>query len=667
MKIILCAAVIILLKLHTIAQIQISNSKWKGQTEVPSPADIDLEFTKDTFRIIGQSGREFEVMLFSQHNDSLHLRKIAGASPCPGGTEAWYRIEWLENGEKFLLHLINDSCARRANGMKAIRINQRIHPANEASRNWSYKSFSKDSIPGINLAGAYELLKGKKSETVIVAVLGGGIDRKHEDLQDIMWINTKETPGNGIDDDKNGYIDDTWGWNFLSDKKGHTIPQLQEEATYIYKIWKEKYDNAIVSKLNPSEKDEYTIYQKAKKEWEPNYQYVDALKTVLKDSARFLNTVREFAEQASPPRMPISVFKSYDDGNDPFKMAVKKSVLAFFQEADSVYLGFFLQNQPGRWRTFKNFANRHLQAYDLEYDPFKIVGDDPLNLKERNYGSPYIIMAEGETFNHDTHISGIIGANRNNGIGTDGIADNVRIMMVVGMAGGDERDKDIANGIRYAVDNGAKVINMSWGKKSSSHKKAVDEAIRYAEEKDVLLVNAAGNSAVDCDTINYYPVARYNDGNLAKNFLEVGCSQRFFDSRLPAVYSNYGQRTVHLFAPGHDSYGPLPENNYGYAGGTSNAAPFVVGVAALLKSYFPELSMVQIKDIILETVQHPNLQVIRPHFIAAVLPPARRAFMATQGESVLFSNLSISGGILDAEAAVRKAMEVTKQKSLKGF
>jgi subtilisin family serine protease len=664
-KTILTAAFINFFALQATGQIQISNSKWKGQTEVPRTTDIDLEFSKDTFKIF--SGRGIEVMLYSQYNDSLFIRKISGNSQCPEGAAGWYRIEWLENGEKFLLHVINDSCTRRVNGIEAIRINQRIRPSNDASRDWSYKSFSKDSIPGINLTGAYDLLKGRKSETVIVAVLGGGIDRKHEDLKDVMWINTKEIPDNGIDDDKNGYIDDTWGWNFLSDKKGNTIPQLQQEATYIYKIWKGKYDNANVSKLNPSEKEEYALYQKAKKEWESNYQYVAALKTVLKDSAGFLNTVKEFAEQASPPRMPISVFETYDDGNDPFKMAVKKSVLGFFQEADSVYLGFFLQNQQVRWRSFKNFANRHLQAYDLEYDPFKIVGDDPLNLKERNYGSPYIIMAEGETFNHDTHICGIIGAKRNNGIGIDGIADNVRIMMVVGMAGGDERDKDIANGIRYAVDNGAKIINMSWGKRTSSHKKAVDEAIRYAEDKDVLLVNAAGNSGDDCDTINYYPVARYKDGKPAKNFLETGCSQRFLDSRLPAVYSNYGQQTVHLFAPGHDSYGPLPENNYGYSGGTSNAAPFVVGVAALLKSYFPELTMLQIKDIILETVQRPNLQVIRPHFIAPVLSPARRAFMATQGELVPFSNLSISGGILDAEAAVRKAMEVSRLKPLKGF
>ena len=668
MKIILTTAAIVFFTLPAIVQIQISNSKWKGQTEVPRTADVDLEFTKDTFRIIGQAGRGLEVIFFSQHNDSLYIRKISGASPCPEGTEAWYRIEWLENSEKFLLHLINDSCTRRANGIKAIRINQRIRAANETSRNWSYQSLSKDSVPGINLYGAHELLKGKKSTTVIVAIIGGGFDREHEDLKEVTWLNAKEIAGNEIDDDKNGYTDDTWGWNFISDKKGNTVSRHQQDVTYIYKLWKKKYDNAKPARLNDEEKEQFEIYQQAKKIWQEKYQLVPMYKLVLTDSARYLNTVKEFAGHFSNQPISREVFINYNTAADLFKTAVKKTLLTFFPPPDSIHLGMFIQSFKDRWRGLKNNANGHILAYDLEYNPERIIGDDSLNVYEKKYGSPYIIIPPGDSFfNHDTHIAGLIGAKRNNGIGIDGIADNVKIMMIKIGAGGDERDKDVANGIRYAVDNGAKVINMSWGKNFSSHKKVVDEAVRYAEQKDVLLVNSAGNEGSDCDTINYYPVARYRNGNIAGNFLEVGCSRMFYDSRLIPVYSNYGKHTVHLFAPGHNSFGPLPGNEYGHAGGTSNAAPLVVGVAALLKSYFPQLSMLRIKEIILETVQQPDLKVIGPQFIEPGLRPALRAKIAAQGELVPFQSLSITGGILDAEAAVKKALEITKQKTVKGF
>ncbi len=292
----------------------------------------------------------------------------------------------------------------------------------------------------------------------------------------------------------------------------------------------------------------------------------------------------------------------------------------------------------------------------------KIIGDDPANAYEKNYGSPYMIKAPEITFNHDTHIAGIIGAKRNNGVGMDGIADNVQIMMVKAMTGGDERDKDIANAIRYAVDNGAMVINMSWGKRYSSHKQVVDEAVEYAAAHGVLLAHAAGNNGENSDSISFYPQTKLKNGKLAWNLIQVGSSQTKIDPHLAAVYSNYGKHTVDLFAPGDDSYGPLPNNQYGRSSGTSNAAPFVVGVAALLKSYFPELTMLQIRKIILETTYDPGINVIKPHFIDPAVAPARRAALQNEGALVPFSSLSITGGILDAEAAIRKAMEITKQK-----
>jgi cell wall-associated protease len=649
----------LIFSLVAFSQIPLANSKWKPQTEIPR---IQFDFKKDTLSILFTSSREAEIMIFSQQHDSLFIKKISGTGSCPAGSEGWYRIAWFDSGEKLVLHNINDDCSGRIAGFTAHPFD-RIRNENDIPRNWSYKSLQKDSMPGINLYGAYELLKGRKSQPVIIAVLGSGIDRNHEDLKEVMWTNTKEIAGNGVDDDKNGYVDDEWGWNYLSDKEGNTITRMQEEATYIYKLWKNKYDNANASKLKPAEKEEYQIYIEAKKDWQENYNFIRLYKLVVDDSVGFFNEVKGIADKTSLEKMPRSDLVAYDPGTNEFKEAVRKILLKdiFPQnnpKTDSVWLSNLLRNSI-QWRTFKNYVNSFILDYDPEYEPLKIIRDHPLKMDEHNYGSPYIRNDPAISFDHDTHIAGIIGAKGNNGIGIDGIADSVKIMMIKIGAGGN-RDKDAANAIRYAVDNGAKVINLSWTKRFSSHKKLMDDAIYYAEQKDVLIVRAAGNDGDDCDTADYYPTAKYKDGKIAQNFIIVGGTRRFYDSRLPLPYSNYGQHTVDLFAPGQDSYAPFSDSKYGYSSGTSNAAPIVVGIAALLKSYFPELTMLQIKNIILETAYRPDLKVVNPRRISPI-PPAVRGGQQNQGRVVPFSSLSITGGISDAEAAVRKALEITKK------
>jgi subtilisin family serine protease len=523
-----------------------------------------------------------------------------------------------------------------------------------------------DSVGGINLYRAYELLKEKKSHPVIVAVIGGGFDRDHEKLKEVTWTNKNEIPGNGVDDDKNGFVDDVWGWNFLSDKYGNTVTRLQRDVTQIYKLWKDKYDKADPGKLNDNEKEEWAIYQQAKKEWEPNYPLVLAYKKIDNDSVGFGNAVRDIAAHVSFDRIAKSHLSSYDGGGNEFTKAVIVALQgSFFGQPDSIVLRNIAGNYLTRWRAFQLHTKTVIENFDPEYDPLKLVGDDPANPHQKNYGSPYLVKTQEMNFDHDTHIAGIIGAKRNNGFGRDGIADNVQIMMVYASTMGDERDKDVANAIRYAVENGAKVINMSWGKRYSSHKQVVDEAVQYAAEHDVLLVHGAGNDGNNCDSVNYYPSTKFRNGKRAVNLLQVGAVGTRYDARFVPFYSNYGKHTVDLFAPGDSAYGPLTNNQYGYSSGTSNAAPFVVGVAALLKSYFPELTMVEIKNIIVETVYRPDIRVIRPHYVSPSLAPARRQILMSQGELVPFSSLSISGGILDAEAAVKKAMEVTNKK--KGF
>jgi cell wall-associated protease len=663
MKKFLIAILVVFPTLFVHAQVQISNSKWFAHTDIPRSADLQLIFKKDSFLIVSPNGKQLgEAMIFSIHNDSLHIRKISGLTPCANETEGWYKIEWLQNGESYSFRAINDPCPERLNFFTHLKLTGRNPEAIDFAERRSYMSIQKDSVPGINLYGAYELLKGRRSQQVVVGLIGN-YDVDHEDLKGVMWVNEKEISGNGIDDDKNGYVDDVRGWNFLSDKKGNTVPRLQRDVTYIYKLWKDKYDKADPTKLKPQEKDEYDIYQKAKKEWTENYEFVPAYKIIRNDSAGFFKGIKDIADHTSWEKLSWADFVAYDPGPDKFTKAVHKALQGkYFPPRDGIIFKNFIQNFPQRWQGFVIYIDKFLEFYDLDYNPTKIIGDDPLNPNEHNYGSPFFkTFTPDMTTDHDTHIAGIIGANRNNGIGIDGIADNVKIMNVQAGAGGDERDKDVANAIRYAVDNGAKVLNLSFGKRFSSHKQAVDDAIKYAEAHDVLVVHAAGNDGNDCDTADYYPQTKFKDGKFAKNVLQVGCSRTTFDSHLPAWYSNYGKHTVDLFAPGHDSYGPFVNNHYGYAGGTSNAAPFVVGVAALLKSYFPELTMLQIKNIILETTYRPNINVIRPHYIDPAIPPARSEVLKNEGTLVPFNSLSITGGILDAAAAVKKAIELTKK------
>ena len=292
------------------------------------------------------------------------------------------------------MQLISDSCIRRANGIKAIRINQRIRPANEIARNWSYKSLSKDSVPGINLYGAYELLKGKKSQPVIVAVISGGIDMHHEDISNVIWKNRNEIAGNNIDDDKNGYIDDEWGWNFLSDKKGNTVWVLQREETQVYKLWRDKYDRVDPARLNPTEKKEYEVFQEAKAEWQRGNKIANALKLVLRDSSAFFSAIEKLKNETEGKPNTWETFSAINPGDDSVIAAIQTGREYFFlpQQAGPAY-NLLLNRRGAAWqRNILPAAERYVQFYDLDYDPLKIIADDPSNPYEKNYGSPYMII-----------------------------------------------------------------------------------------------------------------------------------------------------------------------------------------------------------------------------------------------------------------------------------
>jgi subtilisin family serine protease len=436
------------------------------------------------------------------------------------------------------------------------------------AKDWLTFDPKMDSIAGISLYKAYELLKSKTSKAVVVAVIDNGVDIEHEDLKKIIWTNKKEIPDNGIDDDHNGYIDDVHGWNFRGSKDGTIIDKEQAGATQIYVAGKNKYERGDTDLLKSNERKEWLIYTKAKAEY-------------------------------------------FDKINN---------------SKDSTELNY---------------------SYNPEYNSYTLIANDSNALNNRYYGSPYFKLTPN--LNHGTYVSGIIAAERDNNIGTNGIADNVLIMPVVASTQvGDERDKDVANAIHYAVDNGARIINISFSKVYSANKKLVDEAIQYAEKKKVLIIHCAGNDGVNTDSFyNYhYPIALYENGKKANNFITVGWSRPLFDYRLAHPNSGYGKKNVDLFAPGSDIYTTAPHNEYDFRAGSSMSAPCVTGVAALLLSYFPSLSIIQVKDILLQSTFNPNQLVNKP---------------GTKIQ-VSFSSLSVSGGILNAYKAVKLAIETTKKR-----
>lgn len=510
-------------------------------------------------------------------------------------------------------------------------------------KNWSHLDPAKDSIAGISLNQAYELLKGRTSQPVVVGIIDSGVDIEHEDLKDVIWKNPKETPDNNADDDKNGYADDISGWNFMGAKDGTTYTTDQEEVTQIYVLWKDKYDKADPKKLKGRQIEEYAIYQKAKDRFLKGYRANEAKKLAVSDSAKFFAALNTLKPQLAGKPFNISSINELKPGADSTASAVKSVLGEVFTEQFRSFDMMFRLLERAYPRLKEALLAETEKSFNLDIQGRKAVGDNPADPNERYYGSPKLLLGDSEELAmHGTHVAGIVGAKRGNNLGADGIADNVRIMTVaVVPSNGDERDKDVANGIRYAVDNGAKVINMSFGKRFSPFKPQVDAAIRYAEERDVLIVHASGNNAENYDSIPAYPRPEYEDGATARNFMTVGNSTAQLNERLPASSSNYGIRTVDLFAPGTDIESTIPRNNYAAFTGTSMAAPCVAGVAALIRSYFPNLTAVQVKDILMKSVYKPELTVIRP----------------SSKQRVPFSSLSVSGGIVNAAQAVKMAMK----------
>ena len=484
-------------------------------------------------------------------------------------------------------------------------------------KRWSHLDLVKDTIPGMSVDRAYgELLKKKKNTKIIVGVIDSGVDIEHEDLKSIIWTNPKEIPGNGIDDDKNGYIDDVHGWNFLGDatnenlelirilKKGDDGSQLYKDAQAAYNI---KFPEALMGK----QQADFIMYAH--------------------------NNVSDYLKK---PDYTLEEVKAMVPNNSTLRQS-KQIMLSVIEETGADFLTQITE--------FKDQMDEMIR-YNLnkDFDGRKIVGDNPDDFNSRNYGNNNVTGPEKKHALHGTHVSGIIAEVRDNKIGGDGVANNVAIMAVRAVPNGDEYDKDVALAIRYAVDNGAKVINGSFGKSFSPHKEWVHDAIKYAATKDVLIVMAAGNESEDIDlqTNPNFPSDFEGTTEISDNVLTVGALSPKFNSKLVAEFSNYGKQNVDVFAPGVKIYASVPDNGYRFEDGTSMASPNAAGVAALVRSYYPDLSAKQVKQILMESG----------------IPITKEVELGKEKAKKSFQDVSKSGKMVNAYNALLMAEKLTKNK-----
>jgi len=495
--------------------------------------------------------------------------------------------------------------------------------AQKAPINWYLQSIAKDGVFGTGATQAYEYLNGMTPQTVIVAVIDSGVEIDHEDLKGVIWTNKNEIPDNGIDDDMNGYIDDIHGWSFLGGLGGDIDHEAMEIAR-LYNNARRSFEGKDTSKLSGQELVAYNEFLELKADFQKEQGEIEMQEKSLGMLSGYIQKVKD----ASNGEFSKKTNKAYV-AKDDMEKRIQKRVGMILLAYDAKDLDGMITEGA---ETYANMAKYNRMNTDSLRK--LLVGDDPLNGEERFYGCN---RYEGPDAMHGTHVSGIIAAQRGNGIGIDGIAANAQIMVLRAVPNGDERDKDVANAIRYAVDNGAKVINMSFGKYYFQDKPLVDAAIRYAMDNDVLLVHAAGNDAKDKDVEDSYPTRRLSDGTIATNWIEVGAASVSKKGKtLLADFSNYGLTTVDLFAPGVDIYSTVPDGKYEDASGTSMASPATAGVCAIIRGYFPELTAAQVREVLMKTAV--------PYKKKVIVPGTKR--------KVNVSDVSISGGFVSAEKAV---------------
>ncbi|MEM7415483.1 MAG: S8 family serine peptidase [Gemmatimonadota bacterium] len=500
--------------------------------------------------------------------------------------------------------------------------NAELPPLEEAPDAWQLLDLEEDRVPGVSATRAYrELLAGRTPQReVVVAVIDGGIDTTHVDLRANLWTNPGETPANGVDDDGNGYVDDVYGWNFIGGADGQNVGHESLEVTRLY-------------------------VRCEAGETPPGGDSCDEIETAFGERRAETQGILEQIGQIGGALDFAEPVLQRATGQDELTRDVVEGVSSLDQQVGQARALWLQLEDAGISRDILEEAEEAyagLMEYGLnpDFDARSIVGDDYANGSERVYGNADVM---GPDASHGTHVAGIIGAVRGNDEGIDGIGANVRLMTIRTVPDGDERDKDVANAIRYAVDNGAHIINMSFGKTHSPRKELVDAAVRYADEAGVLMVHAAGNDGEDIETADNFPTPVLQDGARSELWIEVGAANWMVDT-LAASFSNYGQTVVDVFSPGVDILSTVPGSEYEREDGTSMAAPVVSGVAALLMAYFPNLTAADVKRILLESaIDYSGQEVTLPGSL--------------DGERISFGRLSATGRVVNAYEAVRMALE----------
>ena len=542
----------------------------------------------------------------------------------------------------FLILLINTNCS--------VYSKKEVLDSIKEDRFWYQKDLVSDSISGISLDKWYEennFLKTKQE--IIVATLDTQIDLNHEDLKGQFWVNNDEIPNNGIDDDNNGYIDDINGWNFLGTKGGHHTSKNNYEYVKIVRENKIEYESNKLDSLGVKEyKKAFEYYNNSINYYKPylsSLKYAKEVFHLALDSLNYYYPNNDFKYKELD-----SIYNQLKKGDNrtfnQMKETKAKDFVALVNTLKSLYqLNYSTYNQiDENEKLLDSIVNSNL---NINLNERKYIGDN-VNIFSKDYGNPLLNIYDRQ-LNHNTEVSGIIAANRKNKIGIKGFSNNIKLMPICIANNGSEHDKDIANGIYYAVDNGAKVINMSFGKEFSIHKKWVFEAMEYAQSKGVLIVHCAGNDNMDVDTNPFYP-SDYdfeNNNEILKNFINIGSINSNKDSSMVSYFSNFGKNNVDLFAPGENIYVCRKHSTYEYDSGTSLAAPMVSGTAALIWLYYPNLTVQEVKNIILESGVTIDKMVVKP---------------GTKNEMVHFSDLCKTGKILNTYNAMKMAEEVSKKK-----
>jgi cell wall-associated protease len=524
---------------------------------------------------------------------------------------------------------------------------------------WYLKDHGDNNVPGVSLDRWYNKNNSRvKLNSIVVAVIDTQLDINHEDLQGQIWQNKKEIPNNKIDDDKNGYVDDVNGWNFIGTKSGNSIAWSNFEFVRIIREWKSLYENKTKEEIDPKNLNDYYTYNWAVAMLDYSKSLYIEKKKYLKHDIEIYPLLKDtlkyfFPKEDYTYKKLDSMYQKIKVDDRTYQQMIDKD------DKDLQALVYYMMNNV-EYKVLEVIKDRAVQMdsilekkCNVDYNERTFIGDNS-KILEKGYGNNKInakILGIRSFNMHNTKVSGIIASNRRNNIGTKGFSNKIKIMPLTVSPSGDEHDKDIAMAIRYAVDNGAKVINMSFYKSFSLHKEWVFEAMQYAEKHDVLLSHSAGNEAENIDGYPNYPSDYGYDNKAAvcSNFINVGSTTKNLDSTFVSSFSNYGKKNVDLFAPGDQIYTTIPDNSYEYDSGTSLAAPMVSGTAALIWLYYPKLTVSEVKQIILDSGTAYDIDVLIP---------------GGQGKKTKFSELSKSGTVLNVYNAMKMAEEMSKKKKL---